>query len=99
MLPDLFILMLVVADVVCGYGYEVLCDIVGDVGASPDKLSGFGSILSAMAAGIPEVKPHENGLISFLTINKSIKNSSSPVEALENCIVALECCVDFDTLK
>jgi hypothetical protein len=76
-----------------------LGNVVNDVRASPDKLSGFGSILSAVPARVSEVEPHEYGFVGFLSIDKAIEDTGAPIEALENGVVALERGVGFDALK
>jgi len=90
MLPVLFIWMLVVIHIVGGDGDQILANVLGDVGSSPDKLSGFGAILSAMPAGVTKIKPHQNGLVLLLSINNAIKNSGSPIETLKHQVGRLE---------
>lgn len=65
--PDVLIRMLVVGNIVGGYGDQVRADVVRDVGSSPDKLPGLGAILSAMPAGVTKVEPHQNGLICLMS--------------------------------
>lgn len=63
--PVGFVGMLVVANVIGGNGDEVGGNVLGDVGSSPDKLSGFCAILSAVTARVAEVHPEEDGFIGF----------------------------------
>ncbi len=64
-LPVRFIGMFVVTHIVSGDGNEVGGNVLGDVGSSPDKLSGFCAILSAVAARVAEVHPEQDGFIGF----------------------------------
>lgn len=99
MLPVRFIGVLVVTHIVGGDGDEVGGNVLGDVGSSPDELSGFCAILSAVAARIAEVHPEKDRFIGFGAGDEAVENSGSPVEGLENGVVSLEGSVGFDLLK
>lgn len=84
MLPVLRVRVFSVINVVRGDGNQVLANVLGDVRASPDKLSGFGTVLSAMSARITKIQPHQNRFILLLAVHDSIKNSGAPIETLKN---------------
>lgn len=99
MLPVRFIGVLVVTHIVGGDGDEVCGNVLGDVGSSPDELSGFCAVLSAVAARVAEVHPEKDGLVGFGTGDEAVENAGSPVEGLENGVISLEGSVGFYMLK
>lgn len=97
--PVLSVGVLSVFHIVCGDGDQVLANVLGDVGSSPDKLSGFCAVLSAMPAGVTKIKPHQNWLVLLLSINDTVKNPCSPIQTLKNQIAWLERRIRLDLRK
>ena len=66
---------------------EILANELKDIGASPDKLPGLDSILSAMTTRIAEVKPHHHRLIDALRFQKPLIDRVLPIKALKGKVV------------
>lgn len=77
------VLVFAIGHVVCCDGDEVVLYVFNDVGASPDKLSGFDTILSAAASGIPKVEPEDHRFVLFLCGNETFVDRGFPVDLLE----------------
>jgi len=52
-----------------------------------------------MSARVSEIEPEEDGLVGLVSVDETIEDSGSPVEALKNCVVPLERGVSFDAVE
>jgi len=68
-----------VLHIIAGKDDEIFAREFENLGVSPDKLPGFDTVLSAMATGIAEVQPKQNGLVLLPALIHRVKGRRLPI--------------------